>query len=204
MKFCSRALFSRTSSMCEVIVSRGDCDEGIKSASLDKATGERVRGVYGLGYFPGKFFDRMLVRFSFGVSFGSSTLDGLLCWRLNVTDLRRPIVPGVLRIPPLVFDGLAGEFSVVRFIYSQGNTHNMQYHIHIPIIIFILIGPLLGRCQRAGAKSQQLMFKRFQRPYMCWWCLWHINVVESHSGESFMLDGAGTRHFGWCGKGASG
>jgi hypothetical protein len=73
----------------------------------------RVRGVYGLGYFPGKFRERILVRFFFGVSLtcwvvvavgSDSVFDDLL---LNVTDFRRDIVPGVLRIPAL--DGLGGD-----------------------------------------------------------------------------------------------
>lgn len=69
----------------------------------------------GLGYFPGKFLERIDVRLSLGVSF-----DCLASWvvlvvvvvgealLLNVTDFLRLIVPGVLRIPP--FDGL-GEVS---------------------------------------------------------------------------------------------
>jgi len=70
--------------------------------------------VNGLGYFPGKFLERIDVRLSLGVSF-----DCLASWvvlvvvvgealLLNVTDFLRLIVPGVLRIPP--FDGL-GEVS---------------------------------------------------------------------------------------------
>ena len=62
-----------------------------------------VRGVYGEGYFPGKLRERILVRFSLGVSF--VTFEGLDL--LNVTDLRREIVPGVLRIP--TFEGLNGD-----------------------------------------------------------------------------------------------
>jgi hypothetical protein len=51
----------------------------------------------------------MLVRFSFGVSLAcllldDSAADDLL---LNVTDFRRDIVPGVLRMP--AFDGLDGD-----------------------------------------------------------------------------------------------
>jgi hypothetical protein len=80
---------------------------------LSSGVNWRVRGVYGLGYFPGKFRERILVRFSLGVSLtgsvvvvvgSDSVVDDLL---LNVTDFRRDIVPGVLRIPTL--DGLNGD-----------------------------------------------------------------------------------------------
>jgi hypothetical protein len=66
--------------------------------------------VNGEGYFPGKFRERILVRFSLGVSFAGVVVEVVIFegfGLLNVTDLRRDIVPGVLRIPAL--EGLDGD-----------------------------------------------------------------------------------------------
>ena len=54
--------------------------------------------------------ERILIRFSLGVSFAVLGEDVVMFegfGLLNVTDLRRVIVPGVLRIP--AFEGLDGD-----------------------------------------------------------------------------------------------
>jgi hypothetical protein len=73
--------------------------------------------VKGLGYFPGKFRERIDVLLSLGVSFDcfvsfAVAVDPDL-W-LKVTDFLRLIVPGVLRMPP--FDGLGGVSGEGRLI----------------------------------------------------------------------------------------